>query len=337
MNFWRSKNFALDLGNNNTLVSDEQSILLDQPSYIVFDTKRSVKAVGEEAYRMFEKSHRDLKPVKPMREGVIADYDSASLMIKEMVQKTSMKGSFYDGYNHIISGLPYTTTGVERRALMNALEQFNARRTNLIFEPLAAALGMGMNIQEPDGKLIADIGGGITEIVVISLSGIACFESLKVSGDTMDADIRDHFRRNYNMGIGLKTAELIKRNVGAVIDKLDDAPAPMVVKGKNLVTGIPVTRIIDHYEVRTVLERSIRAIEAGIIQTLEKCPPELAADIYNNGIHVTGGNALLRGLRERLAATLKLPVTIDDSPLFSVTKGIAQVLRAPDKHRGILL
>jgi rod shape-determining protein MreB len=337
-NFLRSKSFALDLGNNNTLVSDAQSILLDQPSYIVFDeVQRSVKAVGEEAYKMFEKSHHDLRPVKPLRGGVIADYESASTMINEMVKRTSMKRSFYEGFDFIISGIPYTTTEVERRALLSALEQFNARRTYLLYEPLAAALGMGLNIQEPDGKMIVDIGGGITEIVIISLSGVAAFESLKVSGDSMDSDIRDHFRRKYNIGIGLNTAEQVKIQAGAVYEDISEAPEPVLVKGKNMITGIPVIRMIDHREVCAILEKSVTAIEGAIIQTLEKCPPELAADIYQNGIHITGGNALLRGLRERLQRKLKIPVTIDDSALRSVTNGIVQALRNPSKYKSVLM
>jgi rod shape-determining protein MreB len=202
---------------------------------------------------------------------------------------------------------------------------------------LAAALGMGLNIQEPEGKMIVDIGGGVTEIVIISLSGIASFESLKVSGDTMDSDIRDHFRRKYNMGIGLKTAEQIKITTGAVIEDIAEVPAPMMVKGKDMVRGIPVTRKIGHQEVSNILEKSVNAIERAIIQTLEKCPPELAADIYQNGIHVTGGNALLRGLQQRLQSKIKVPISIDDNALLSVTKGIAQVLRDPVKYRGILL
>ena len=336
--FIRKKSFAIDLGNTNTVVRDADKLLVDQPSYIVLDSNRSaVKAVGTQAYSMFEKAHKAYRPVKPLQGGVIADYDSATKMLQALMSLAYGEKSLLHGYGDIISGVPYSTTHVERRALLNALETLHARSTALIFEPLAAALGMGLNIQEPNGKMVIDIGGGITEIVVISLSGIAGFQSLKVAGDYMDETIRHYFRKEYNMSIGIKTAEQVKIGVGAVLTELDNPPPPMAVKGKELLRGLPITRTVDHREMAVVLEKSISAIELGIIQTLETCPPELAADIYNNGVHVTGGNALLRGLQERLRRKLKLPVHIDDEPLSSVSKGVATVLREPKKYRGVLM
>jgi rod shape-determining protein MreB len=336
-NLFRNKNFGIDLGNTNTIVSDRDRILVSQPSYIAFDTDRhSIKAVGVDAFNMFEKHHHDLKPVRPLRGGVIADYDSASKMISELMKRADLNATILSGYENIISGIPFNTTEVERRALRDALDQFQARNTYLIFEPLAASLGMGLNIQEPDGKMVIDIGGGITEIVVISLSGIAAFQSVKVAGDTFDEEIQDYFRRNYNMSIGLKTAEQIKIQVGAVTDQLQEVPEPILVKGKDLMEGIPTVRKIDHVEVAHILEKVVSSIEHAIIQTLETCPPELAADIYQNGIHVTGGNALLRGLKERFEMRIKLPVHIDDEPLLSVSKGVARVLREPKKFKSVL-
>lgn len=336
--FIRKKSFAIDLGNTNTIVRDVDKLLVDQPSYIVLDSNCSaVKAVGTQAYRMFEKAHQAYRPVKPMRGGVIADYDSATKMLQALMHQAYGEKSVLQGYGDIISGVPYSTTQVERRALLNALETLHARSTSLLFEPLAAALGMGLNIQEPDGKMVIGIGGGITEIVVISLSGIASFQSLKVAGDAMDETIRHHFRKEYNMAIGIKTAEQVKIGVGSVLTELENPPAAMAVKGKEMLRGLPITRKVDYREIARVLEKSITAIELGIIQTLETCPPELASDIYVNGIHVTGGNALLRGLQERLQRKLKLPVHIDDQPLTSVSKGVAAVLREPRKYKAILM
>jgi rod shape-determining protein MreB len=272
-----------------------------------------------------------------MQGGVIADYDSATKMLQALMHLAYGQKSVLQGYGDIISGVPYSTTHVERRALLNALETLHARSTSLLYEPLAAALGMELNIQEPDGKMVIDIGGGITEIVVISLSGIVGFQSLKVAGDAMDETIRHHFRKEYNMAIGIRTAEQVKIGVGAVMTDLENPPAPMAVKGKEMLRGLPITRKADHREIAAVLEKSITAIELGIIQTLETCPPELASDIYVNGIHVTGGNALLRGLQERLQRKLKLPVHIDDHPLTSVSKGVAAVLREPKKYKAILM
>lgn len=333
--FLQNKSFAIDLGNNNTLLTDDKQILYSQPSYIVFDQeKNSVKAVGEEAYNIFEKNHELLKSVKPLHWGVISDYESASVMINKMVRHV-YKQNFLSSFNHIISGVPYATTEVERRALRHALDQFNSSKTHLLFEPLAAAVGMGLNIREPEGKMVIDIGGGITEIVIISLSGIAVFQSIKVAGDSFTEEIQEHFRRNHNLSIGWKTAEQVKVQVGAAAS-LKNPPSPMLVKGKDIIEGLPVTRKVNHEEIARVLNNSIETIEQSIIQTLEICPPELAADIYQNGIHLTGGGALLRGMSERLQNTIHLPVHLDDEPLLSVSKGISQALRDPKKFNSVL-
>lgn len=337
LKLFHNHSFALDLGNNNTVISDTWGPLLAQPSYIVFNAARNVKAVGEHAYAMFEKTHDELVPVKPLKGGVIADYESATRMIQEMVKQVYRKRNFFSGFGHVISGVPYSTTEVERRALRDALEQINSRKSHLIFEPLAAALGMGLAIREPQGKLVIDIGGGITEIVVISLSGIAAFQSIKVAGDTFDESIQDHFRRAYNMAIGLRTAEQIKIQVGSVTEKLAAPPPQMTVKGKDMVSGIPVTRKIGHAEVARILERSIMQIETAIVQTLETCPPELAADISETGIYLTGGGSMFRGIKERFERTIKLPVYLDPTPLKSVSQGISQALAAPKNFAGILI
>jgi rod shape-determining protein MreB len=333
-NFFSKRSLAMDLGNTNTLVRDQHKLLVSEPSCIVFDsTSNEVRAVGEKAYSMFEKNNETLRPVKPLKGGVIADYNSACSLIRELVKQASRDKSFMERYDNLISGIPYSTTEVERKALRDALDQFNANHTYLVYEPIAAAMGIGLNIQEPDGKMVVDIGGGITEIVVISLSGIAAFQSIKVAGDTFDENIQDHFRRNYNMAIGLRTAEQVKIQVGAVTSPLSEPPEPMMVRGKDMIKGIPVTRRIDHMEVASILNKSINAIE----KTLEACPPELAADIYENGIHVTGGNAYLRGLKERFESRMKLPVHIDSEALQSVSKGMAAFLHNPKKYQSVLM
>lgn len=334
----RKKSFGIDLGNNNTVVSDQDRILIDQPSCIVLDQSRDgVRAVGNEAYDMFEKTHHLLKPVKPLRGGVIADHTSATKMISAMIKKVYGAKSMLQGYEMIISGVPYYTSEVEKRAMRAALEQFNATTVKLIYEPLAAAIGIGLDIKEPDGKMVVDIGGGITEIAVISLSGIVSFQSIKVAGDTMDEEIQRYFRKMHNMAIGLRTAEQVKMQVGSVLEFLEDAPPPMLVKGKDMVRGIPVTCEISYAEVANVLDKSISAIELAILQTLEKCPPELAGDIYGNGIHITGGNAFLRGLRERLQSKTRLAVHIDQDALHSVGRGVTSVLRNPKRYNSVLL
>ena len=337
LNFpFSSKSFAIDLGNNNTLLTDREGGLMAQPSYIAFDSNtHQVKAIGDAAYNMFEKSHAELNPVKPLRGGVIADYVSAAVMIQEMVKRV-YPARWYNSFHHIISGVPYGATEVERRALRDAMDQFRARKTNLIFEPLAAATGMGLDIRTPEGKMIVDIGGGVTEIVVISLSGIAVFHSTKVAGDSFTEEIKDAFRRNYNMSIGFRTAEQIKIQTGSVWKQTPNSISSMLVKGKDIMEGIPVMRTITSPEVKEILEKPFQSIEEGIIHALEVCPPELAADIYQHGIHFTGGGALLNGLQERLEHSLQLPIHIDRQPLLSVSKGVAQALRDPQKFRPVL-
>ncbi len=333
----RKKSFGIDLGNNNTVVSDHENIILDQPSYIVIDKSRNaVRAVGTDAYDMFEKTHPLLKPVKPMKGGVIADHDSAGKLLDALMRRAYSSKSVLDRYDSIIAGVPYNTTNVEKTAMRSIMEQFNASSVDLLYEPVAAAIGMGLDIQQPDGKMVVDIGGGITEIVIISLSGIASFQSVKVAGDTLDEDIQHYFRREYNMSIGLRTAERLKIQAGAVQESLVNPPDAAMVTGKDLMRGIPVTRRVDHAEVARIIDRSISAIELGIIQTLEKCPPELAGDIYGNGIHVTGGTARLRGLKERLEKKTGLQIHIDSAALLSVSKGVAKVLREKKRYRGVL-
>lgn len=336
LNFpFSSKSFAIDLGNNNTLLTNSEGRLVAQPSYIAFDsTTHKVKAIGDAAYNMFEKSHSEINPVKPLRGGVIADYESAAAMIHEMVKSTYPK-RWFDSFHHIISGVPFGATEVERRALRDAMDQFGAKKINLLYEPLAAATGMGLDIRTPEGKMIVDIGGGVTEIVVISLSGIAVFHSTKVAGDSFTEEIKDAFRRNYNMAIGFRTAEQIKIQTGMVYP-VKDMVSTMLVKGKDIREGIPVTRSITSLEVKEILEKPFQAIEEGIVHALEVCPPELSADIYQHGIHITGGGALLAGLQERLEHSLQLPIHIDQEPLLSVSKGVSQALRDPKKFRTVL-
>lgn len=333
-----AKNLAIDLGNNNTLLTDQSSLLLSQPSFMVVnELNNKVEAVGDQAYDMLEKTHSNLKPIKPLKGGVISDGESAKRMLKELVAKVQKPSFFSSGFNYLLSGVPYDTTPVEKRALRDALDQFSSRNTFLVHEPLAAALGLGLDIQEPEGKLVVDIGGGITEVVVISLSGIAAFQSIRVAGDTLDEEIQDYFRREYNLSIGLKTAENVKKRIGCIYSPVADKKEIAYVKGKDLMEGLPTSRAISQAELTAVLERPFKQIEECIRQSLEACPPELASDIYRSGIHVTGGNAQLKGIQERLSKTFQLPVHIDPQSLFSVSKGIAQILNAPQKYRSVLI
>lgn len=335
--FTSTKNLAIDLGNNNTLLTDQSTLLFSQPScMVVNELNNKVEAVGNQAYSMMEKMHSNLKSIKPLKGGVISDGESAKKMLKEMVGKIQKPSLFPAGFNYLISGVPYDTTPVEKRALRDALDQFSSRNTYLVHEPLAAALGLGLDIQEPEGKLVVDIGGGITEVVIISLSGIAAFQSTRTAGDMMDEEIQDYLRRTYNFSIGLKTAEQVKKEIGCVFSSVANKEEFFIAKGKDLIEGIPMSRKISQYELTAILEKPFQKIEECIRQSLEVCPPELASDIYRSGIYVTGGNARLKGIQERLSKTFQLPVHIDPQPLLSVSKGISQILGAPQKHKSVL-
>ncbi|HYG37149.1 MAG TPA: rod shape-determining protein MreB [Cytophagales bacterium] len=334
---FKRNNLAVDLGNNNTIIADKESILLDEPSIIVFNKEnKSVKAVGDEAFGMIGKTHNNLKTIKPLRSGVIADFESARTMLHSLVKKIHPLNGLLKGYDTIITGVPYSSTEVERRALRDAVEPFGASNNYLVFEPVAAAIGMGLDIQEPDGKFIVDIGGGITEIVVVSLSGIVSYQSLKIGGETFDEDIQDYFRRTYNMAIGLKEAQEAKHKAGAVLGAISDIPEPYYVAGKDLLTGVPKKVVVDHLQLADILDKSVSKIEHAILQALEECLPELASDIYVNGIHLTGGGSLLRGFKKRLEEKTKLEVHHDENALQSVSKGISIILNDPRKYKSVL-
>lgn len=256
--------------------------------------------------------------------------------MRELVRKVSTP-SFLSRFDYLISGIPFDTTPGEKRALRDTLDQFPARHTHLVYEPLAAALGMNLNIREPEGKLVVDIGGGITEVVVISLSGVAAFQSVRVAGDAMDEEIQDYFRREHHLAIGLKTAEQLKKELGCVYELLASDTDGRLVKGKDLREGIPATRWICQSELCRVLERAFRQIETCIHQSLETCPPELAGDIYRTGMFVTGGHARLTGLAERFHKLFQIPIHVYPQALLSVSKGIAHILNQPAAFRSVLM
>ncbi len=336
--FTRAASIAIDLGNSNTILGNKTSAFTSQPSYIVFNSPdKTVRAVGQEAYDMAGKTNHNLKVIKPLKGGVIKDFDSASQMLRAMVRHSYPGRVFFSRFDHVVSGVPYSSTEVERRALRDTLAQFSASQTYLLFEPIAAAIGMGIDIRRPDGVFIVDIGGGITETAVISLSGIVNFGSIRTAGDAFDNDIQEYIRKKYKIDVSLTVAEKVKINVGAATLLRDNVPDPFYAVGKDSVLGIPKGVYIEYQEIIEVLNSSIQKIEQIILQTLEECPPELAGDIYGNGIYLTGGGSLLRGLRERLINKIGISVHSDPNALFSVTRGIQTVIENPKRYQAILV
>jgi rod shape-determining protein MreB and related proteins len=331
------KRVALDLGNNNTVLTDAKQLPFSAPSFVTLHkSNKSAQAVGQAAYEMQGKIGGDVKVVKPLRGGIIADYEAANLMLGLIMKGAYPRRSMFDTFDQLICGIPYASTDVERRALRDALEQFKSKNTALIFEPIAAAIGMGLNVQEPDGKFLVDIGGGITEIALISLSGIVTHRAIKVAGDSFDLEIQEYLKKKFNVAIGLKQAEQLKISAGAASTVLAEWPEAACVAGKDISTGIPKVIEIGPLEIAGVLDEAISKIEEAILQTLEECPPELSGDIYTNGIYLTGGSSLLRGLKERLEARINIPIHQDPNALFSVLKGISGVLGSPRTHKAVL-
>src|SRR5882762_5401472 len=293
-----TQEIAMDLGTANTLIIHNDEIVVNEPSIVALDRNnpKNVLAVGKRALMMHEKTHESIRTVRPLKDGVIADFNAAELMIREMIKMIYPKKPLFPPSWRMMICIPSSITEVEKRAVRDSAEQAGAREVYLIHEPMAAALGMGIDVEEPVGHMIIDIGGGTTGISVIALAGIVCDQSIRVAGDEFTADIVDYIRRQHNMLIGERTAEAIKINVGAAMSELDDPPEDYAVHGRDLMTGIPKQIIVNYQEIAHALDKSISKVEEAVLKALETTPPELAADIYRTGIYLTGGGALLRGL-----------------------------------------
>lgn len=334
------RDIAVDLGTANTLIIQNDKIIVNEPSIIALDkTTNKMIAVGRTAMQMHEKTHDTIRTIKPLKDGVIADYHAAELMIQGMIKMLHNKkfNFFTPFFNRIIISIPSGTTDVEKRAVRDSAAHTGAKEVYMIYEPIAAAIGIGINIADPIGCMIVDIGGGTTEIAVISLAGIACDQSIKVAGHAFNEDILNHMRKHHNLLIGERTAEQIKINVGAVWPDLSEAPADYAVHGKDLVTGIPKTIPISCKEIAAALEESAAKIDNAVLKALEMAPPELASDIYKNGIHLTGGGALLRGLDKRLHHITQLPIHIAEEPLQAVVRGTGVALKNLEAYRSVLM
>lgn len=326
---------AIDLGTANTLIIYQDKVVVDQPSIVAMDrTTGKVIAAGERAMLMHEKTHENIKTVRPLKDGVIADFQAAEALIREligMIYDKKRKPYFTPSYRMVVC-IPSGITEVERRAVRDSAEKIGGKEVKMIHEPMAAAIGIGIDVEEPSGNMIIDIGGGTTEIAVIALSGIVGDQSIRVAGDEFTKDIVDYMRRQHNMLIGERTAEQIKIHVGAAMPELEDAPEDYAVSGRDLMTGVPKEIVVSYTEVAHALDKSISKVEEAILKALETTPPELAADIYKTGLYLTGGGALLRGLDKRLATKTKLKVYVADDPLRAVVRGTGIALKKMDKY-----
>jgi rod shape-determining protein MreB len=319
-----SQDMAIDLGTSSTLIYIKgKGIVLNEPSVVTVETNsKKLLAVGEEAKRMIGRTPGNLTAIRPMREGVIADFDMTERMLRYFIQKVHRGGTLIRP--RIIIGVPSRITQVEQRAVKESAELAGAREVYLIEEPVAAAIGAGLPITDPSGNMVVDIGGGTTDIAVISLGGIVYSESVRVAGDQIDGAIISHLKREYSLLIGEHMAERIKIEIGSAY------PLPekkqMAVKGRDLVSGIPRTILIDDSEIREALQDCLTTIVRAIRLALENTPPELAGDIIDRGIVLTGGGSLLQGLDDRLREETALPIVTVDDPLTSVVLGVGKTL-----------
>jgi rod shape-determining protein MreB len=322
---------AIDLGTANTLIIQDGNIVIDEPSIIAIDTRTGQTiAVGNRAMQMHEKTHQFIKTIRPLKDGVIADFQAAENMIEGMINMIGTKRRFFTHLKMVVC-IPSGITEVEKRAVFDSADHVDSKETFLIFEPMAAALGIGLDVEEPVGNMIIDIGGGTTEIAVIALSGIVTDQSIRTAGDEFTQNIVDYLKRNQNILIGERTAEQIKINVGSALKQLENPPPDYSVSGRDLITGIPRQITISYAEVAEALDESVSAIEEAILKALENTPPELASDIYRTGLYLTGGGALLRGLDKRISRITKLPVHIAEEPLRAVVRGTGIALKNTDR------
>jgi rod shape-determining protein MreB len=329
-----SNDIAIDLGTATTLVYVRgEGIVLSEPSVVAVDrgTNR-VRSVGTEAKLMLGRTPSNIVAIRPMRDGVIADFEITESMIRHFIRK--VHNSRRMSRPRMIIGIPSGITEVERRAVRESAERAGAREVYLITEPMAAAIGAGLPIQEPAGNMVVDIGGGTTEVAVISLGGIVVFKSSRTAGDELDNAIIQHIKREYSMFIGERTAEEIKIKIGSAF--LMEEEETMEVKGQDLVAGLPKTMTITSEEIRKALEEPVSEIISSIRQTLERTPPELAADIVDRGMVLTGGGALLRGLDRLISEETKLPVIIAERPIDCVVLGAGKALEELDILREVL-
>ena len=330
---WMSGDIAIDLGTANTLVYIKgRGVLINEPSIVarsVHDDK--IIAVGYEAKAMVGRTHREIETIRPLRDGVIADFNMTDGLLQGFINKINMNRL---ARPRMVICVPSGVTEVERRAVRDSCERANAREVHLIEEPVAAAIGIGLDISKPIGNIIIDIGGGTTEIAVIALNGVVTKEAIRVAGDEMDESIIQWFRNEHKLDIGFSTAENIKKSVGSA---MRIKSVMIAVKGRDLVSGIPKTIEVSSDEIRQALKDPINAIVEAVKRALEQTPPELSADILDSGILMTGGGSMLKGLDQLIRERTNVPVNVAEEPLLSVVKGTGKVLEDIKKYESVLI
>lgn len=327
-----TQEIAIDLGTANTIIIHNDKIVVDEPSIVAIDHHSgNVIAIGTEARQMHGKTHEHIKTVRPLRDGVIADFDAAEKMIRGMIKMINPKNKFITPSLRMVVCIPSGSTEVEIRAVRDSSDHAGGREVYMIYEPMAAALGIGVDVLAPEGFMVVDIGGGTTEIAVIALGGIVCNQSIRIAGDGFTADIQAYMRHQHNIKIGERTAEDIKISVGSALPDIETPPADFIVRGPNLMTAMPIEVPVSYQEVAHCLDKSLTKVETAILSVLEQTPPELYADIVKRGIYLAGGGALLRGLDKRLSDKINIPFIVAEDPLHAVARGTGIALKNIDR------
>lgn len=329
-----NQELAIDLGTANTVIFLNDQIVLDEPSIVAIDNNTGkCITLGSKAKLMHERVNPGVKTVRPLRDGVIADFNAAEMMIRGFIKQVNSKHhSIFSPNLKVVVGIPSGSTEVEIRAVRDSSEHAGARDVYLIYEPMAAALGIGLDVEAPNGNMVVDIGGGTTEIAVISLGGIVIQDSIRTAGDVFTDDIQYYLRQQHNIKVGEITAEKIKIGVGAVIPSLEDEPEPLIVRGPNLMTAHPVDATVTYQEIAHCLDKSVAKIETSILHVLEQTPPELYSDIVENGIFLSGGGSLLRGIAQRFTEKINIPFHVAEDPLRAVARGTCLALKDTDHY-----
>ncbi len=320
---------AMDLGTANTIIISDDKIMVDEPSVVALDRRTGkMIAVGGRAKLMYEKEQPNIRTIRPLSDGVIADFSACEQMMRGLIKMIHSGRRLFSPSLRMVIGVPSGSTEVELRAVRDSAEHADGRDVYLIFEPMAAAVGIGLDVEAPEGNMIVDIGGGTTEIAVISLGGIVSNNSIKVAGDDLTADIQEYMGRQHNVRVSERMAERIKISVGSALTDLgDEAPEDFTVIGPNKITALPMEVSVCYQEIAHCIDRTVARIEAAVLNALENTPPELYADIVKNGIYLTGGGALLRGLDKRLTDKMNIKFNVADDPLHCVAKGAGIALK----------
>jgi len=332
-----TQEIAIDLGTANTIIIHNDKVVVDEPSIVAIDhTTGKLIAIGEKARQMHGKTHENIRTIRPLRDGVIADFHAAELMIRGMIKMINNKNNWYTPSLRMVVCIPSGSTEVEVRAVRDSAEHAGGRDVYMIYEPMAAAIGIGLDVEAPEGSMVVDIGGGTSEIAVIALGGIVCNKSIRIAGDGFTADIQAYMRHQHNIKVGERTAEDIKILVGSALPDLEDPPTDYVVRGPNLMTALPVEVPVSYQEIAHCLDKSISKVETAILGVLEQTPPELYADIVQKGIYLAGGGALLRGLDKRFTDKINITFHVAEDPLRAVARGTGIALKNVDRFQFLM-